>query len=81
MNVHGRWSDPTKDEACIGWARDLFNEMAPHSAGSVYVNFMPADESDRLGEAYGTNADRLAEVKAAWDPENLFRLNHNIRPG
>jgi hypothetical protein len=55
--------------------------MAPHSAGSVYVNFMPADESDRLGEAYGTNADRLAEVKAAWDPENLFRLNHNIRPG
>lgn len=81
MNVHGRWTDPARDEACIAWARDLFAKMTPHAAGSVYVNFMPADEGDRLGQAYGPNSARLAEVKAAWDPENLFRLNHNIRPG
>ncbi|EPX82810.1 FAD-binding oxidoreductase [Salipiger mucosus] len=80
MNVHTRWSDPAKDEACIGWARDLFDRCAPDAAGSVYVNFMPEDEDGRLGEAYGGNLDRLREIKATYDPGNLFRVNHNIRP-
>lgn len=80
MNVHTRWSDPASDDACIGWARSLFDRTAEGSAGSVYVNFMPEDEEGRLGEAYGRNLDRLRRIKAAYDPANLFRLNHNILP-
>lgn len=80
MNVHTRWDDPARDMACIGWARALFDAAAPHSAGSVYVNFMPADEPDRLVAAYGGNLGRLRQAKAMYDPENLFRCNHNIRP-
>ena len=48
--------------------------------GSVYVNFMPEDEADRVESAYGPNYERLAEVKRRYDPDNLFRMNQNIRP-
>jgi hypothetical protein len=46
----------------------------------VYVNFMPDDESDRVEKAYGMNYPRLAEIKGRYDPDNLFRMNQNIRP-
>ena len=80
MNVHTRWDDPAKDAACIGWARDLFAKAAPYAVGSVYVNFIPGDEPDRIAAAYGGNMPRLRAVKAKYDPANLFRMNHNIRP-
>ena len=48
--------------------------------GSVYVNFMPEDESDRVETAYGSNYRRLAEIKRRYDPDNLFRMNQNIPP-
>ena len=51
VNVHGRWSDPAQDEACIGWARELFDKMAPFATGGVYVNFMPEDEAQRVRAA------------------------------
>ena len=79
VSIHARWSDPGQDTACIGWARGLFEELAPHATGSVYVNFMTNDEADRVRGAYGPNFDRLAEIKRRYDPENLFRLNQNIR--
>ncbi len=78
VNIHTRWSDPAQDAACIGWARNLFQALAPHAMGSVYVNFMPADETDRIKGAFGSNYARLAEVKRRYDPQNLFRLNQNI---
>lgn len=80
MNVHTRWDDPADDAACIAWARALFDAAAPHALGSVYVNFIPDDEGDRLGGAYGANLERLARIKARYDPENRFRLNHNVAP-
>lgn len=80
MNVHTRWSDAGKDDACIGWARKLFEDTAADAAGSVYVNFMPEDEAGRVADAYGQNLDRLRAVKAEYDPGSLFRVNHNIRP-
>ncbi|MDH5557437.1 MAG: FAD-binding oxidoreductase [Alphaproteobacteria bacterium] len=80
MNVHTRWQETSDDAACIQWARDLFDATAPHAAGSVYVNFMPDDEGGRIAEAYGANHARLAQVKAKYDPGNLFRLNQNILP-
>ena len=80
INVHTRWDEPGQDAACIGWAREFFSTMAPHAMGSVYVNFMPEDEADRLPAAWGPNYARLATIKAKYDPKNFFRLNQNIQP-
>jgi FAD/FMN-containing dehydrogenase len=80
MNFHGRWEHPADDKRCIGWARDFFNATAPFASGSVYVNFLSADEGDRVRAAYGPNYDRLAQVKRKYDPDNLFRMNQNIKP-
>jgi FAD/FMN-containing dehydrogenase len=80
MNAHTRWRDKAQDSACVAWARQLFDATAPFAAGSVYVNFMPGDENDRIEKAYGTNYRRLAEIKRRYDPDNLFRMNQNIRP-
>jgi FAD/FMN-containing dehydrogenase len=80
MNVHTRWENASGDDACIGWARKLFDDTAQYSTGSVYVNFMPDDEVERVSGAYGVNMERLSKVKAKYDPKNIFRLNHNIKP-
>jgi FAD/FMN-containing dehydrogenase len=80
MNAHARWRDPVQDAGCIAWARQLFDATAPFATGSVYVNFMPEDEPGRVEKAYGENYPRLAEIKRRYDPENLFRMNQNIRP-
>jgi len=80
MNFHGRWEDPADDKRCIGWARDFFDASAPFASGGVYVNFLTADEGDRVRAAYGSNYDRLAKVKTHYDPDNLCRMNQNIKP-
>jgi FAD/FMN-containing dehydrogenase len=80
MNVHARWQEASMDEACIDWARKLFDAAAPHAAGTAYINFMPADEANRVEAAYGPNYRRLAETKRRYDPSNLFRMNQNVPP-
>lgn len=80
MNVHTRWRQSADERRSIDWARKLFAETAPYATGGVYVNFMPEDETDRVGSAYGTNYARLATLKAKYDPGNLFRLNQNVQP-
>ena len=80
MNVHTRWREKAQDSACVAWARQLFAAVTPFASGSVYVNFMPDDENDRVENAYGVNYRRLAEIKGRYDPDNLFRMNQNIRP-
>jgi FAD/FMN-containing dehydrogenase len=81
MNVHGRWQKPEDDARCVGWAREYYQKMAPFADGSVYVNFMPEDETDRVKAAYGANYQKLAATKKKYDPDNFFRLNQNISPG
>ncbi len=80
MNVHGRWEDAAEDEHCIRWAREFFKASAPFASAGVYVNFLTADEGDRVRAAYGPNYERLTQVKRKYDPENLFRVNQNIVP-
>ena len=80
MNVHARWEGASDDERCVGWARDAFDAAAAFATGGVYVNFLTAEEGDRVRAAYGSNYTRLTEVKRRYDPENLFRVNQNIRP-
>jgi berberine-like enzyme len=63
------------------WARDFWSALAPHHAG-VYVNFLMEEGEERVREAYGdAKYERLRALKQRYDPDNLFRLNQNIRPG
>jgi len=81
MNVHVRWSSPSEDAACLAWGRKMYDAAAPFATGGVYVNFMPEDEAQRVKTgAYGRNFERLAKLKAKYDPANLFRLNQNVQP-
>ena len=80
MNVHGRWSDAAKDDACMAWCRDLWNATAEFATGEAYVNFMTEEEGERLETAYGASYQRLVELKNRYDPTNLFRMNQNIPP-
>jgi FAD/FMN-containing dehydrogenase len=79
----GIWESPDDDERGIGWARRVAGLMEPASlSGGGYVNYSPADESvDRVRAAYGDDRwQRLVAVKRRYDPENVFRFNHNIQP-
>ena len=80
MNVHGRWDEAAQDEKCISWARAFFKASAPYASAGVYVNFMTAEEGDRIAAAYGSNYDRLIQIKKKYDPENIFHNNQNIKP-
>ena len=72
--------DPANADALGAWARAYFDELHPTSAGGAYINFMMDEGADRVRASYRDNYDRLAEVKAAYDPENLFHINQNIPP-
>ena len=63
------------------WVRDYWSALHPYSAGGAYVNFLMDEGDDRIAGSYQSNYRRLAEVKAKYDPGNLFRVNQNIRPG
>jgi FAD/FMN-containing dehydrogenase len=81
LNINAAWSESGPDHPDITWCRDYFGAMAPHATGGVYVNFLHNDEGEaRIRAAYGSSFDRLAQVKAAYDPENVFRSNQNILP-
>ena len=80
FHIMAGWSRPADDERVTAWAQDFCDALEPHSTGGVYVNILGAGEQGRIRAAYGDNFDRLVELKRKWDPENLFRMNHNIRP-
>jgi FAD/FMN-containing dehydrogenase len=81
MNITASWEKPGDDEANIRWARETWQDLRRFSTGGTYVNFLTEDEpADRVRAAYGASYDRLAEIKARWDPTNLFRANKNIAP-
>jgi len=78
VNVHGRWETSAEDVAGTRWARDVFRDLTPFASGGVYVNFLTADEVDRVRAAFGPAYDRLVTAKKTYDPENLFRTNPNV---
>lgn len=80
LNIHARWEDESDDEKCITWARKLHKETEKFAQG-VYVNFLSNEGEDRVREAYSKETwDRLVQIKNKYDPNNLFRLNQNIKP-
>ncbi|MFD7911845.1 FAD-binding oxidoreductase [Streptomyces sp. NPDC059752] len=78
--IAGMWPDPAINESATAWVRDYYEATAPHSEEGGYINFMADDDQDRIRTNYKGNYDRLVAVKRAYDPENLFHLNQNIRP-
>ncbi|MGH2617351.1 MAG: FAD-binding oxidoreductase [Thermomicrobiales bacterium] len=76
------WTDPADTERAIAWTRDAWSAMHRFSDGGLYLNFPGfGEEKDALVRAgYGANYDRLAALKAKYDPGNLFRMNLNIPP-
>jgi hypothetical protein len=78
--IVGVTHDAAEDEAITAWARETWDLLHPHSAGGGYVNFMMEEGADRIQATYRGNYDRLARVKAQYDPDNLFRVNQNIPP-
>jgi FAD/FMN-containing dehydrogenase len=80
MLILSQWDDPAESERNIAWTRALFDAMRPHLADAVYVNNLGDEGQDRVRAAYGVNHPRLVEVKRAYDPDNVFRLNQNITP-
>jgi len=73
-----QWEHADDDERNIRWTRELYAAMEPYLEHAVYVNDLSEDESDRVREAYGANYERLAAVKATYDPTNFFRGNQNV---
>lgn len=83
-----RWSavfvgvdpDPANAERIGDWAREYQTALHPYSSGGAYVNFMMDEGADRVRASFRDNYTRLAAIKRAYDPDNLFRVNQNIRP-
>ncbi|MGI5141047.1 MULTISPECIES: FAD-binding oxidoreductase [unclassified Streptomyces] len=81
VHPFGVWEDPADDEQALRWVRDLRADVRPWSTGAVYLNFIGDEGRDRVVAGLGTeNFNRLARVKRQYDPDNVFRYNHNIPP-
>ena len=78
INIPATWRDAADDEGEIAWARATYTAVQPFLTGGTYVNFMGDDEE--AAGAYSGTIDRLQQVKAVYDPYNIFRLNQNIPP-
>jgi FAD/FMN-containing dehydrogenase len=72
---------PTMPDLFAAWVREFWTALTPYARDSgSYVNFIAEEDDARVRATYGPKYDRLAAVKAAWDPGNVFRHNANIRP-
>jgi FAD/FMN-containing dehydrogenase len=80
LNVPASWTTPAETEYEIAWVRETFAAITPHASGGAYSNFMEGDEVANDEVAYGSTLHRLQEIKAVYDPENVFRLNQNVLP-
>lgn len=76
------WEDPVQSDEAIAWALEFWDAMGQQSTGGLYLNFPGfCEEKEALARAgYGHNYERLAALKAKYDPANLFHMNLNITP-
>ena len=79
--IEARWDACERDDEHVAWVREFHEAVRPYTTGAAAMNFLTDGEGrDRIRAAYGDNYDRLAEIKAEWDPENLFCGNQNVEP-
>lgn len=75
------WEDPAEAESHIGWARGLAQAMEPFAAEGIQFNFMSDVGDERARSTFGPKKyDRLVGLKTKCDPDNVFRINQNIKP-
>ena len=76
------WADPAQSKDAIAWGREFWSAIGDHSTGGLYLNFagLGEEKDDLVRAGYGANYERLAQLKAKYDPDNLFRMNLNITP-
>jgi FAD/FMN-containing dehydrogenase len=82
-NVHylSMWPDPADNDRSIAYTKAISAAMKPWTTGGAYLNFLGDEGTARIRAAFGPKKfARLVEIKRAWDPGNLFRLNQNIPP-
>ena len=72
--------DPANNERITAWAKDYWLALHPASAGGGYLNMMMDEGEERIKSSYRENYTRLSQVKAKYDPRNLFHVNQNIKP-
>ncbi|MEV7727901.1 FAD-binding oxidoreductase [Streptomyces sp. NPDC087917] len=81
VHPFGIWQDPADDDRCRRWVKDVRAGMEPWSSGAVYLNFLGDEGRERVAAGLGEeNLRRLGVVKRRYDPDNVFRFNHNIKP-
>ncbi|MGF1470206.1 MAG: FAD-binding oxidoreductase [Rubrobacteraceae bacterium] len=82
LGIEANWEEPEDDAANVAWAREVVDDMRRFSDGGTYLNFPGFIEEgqDMMRDAYGENYERLVALKDEYDPENLFRMNQNIKP-
>jgi len=84
LNIYGFWRDAADDAARVAWVKGVSDAVRPHAMSGQYVNFLGKDDDPALQRALGIygpqKLDRLVSLKRRYDPENLFRINHNIPP-
>jgi FAD/FMN-containing dehydrogenase len=79
--VLSQWTNPADSDRCVAWARESFAAVEPFRAAGGYVNYLDHDETgDRVAAAYGSNYQRLRQLKTKYDPDNVFHMNQNVRP-
>jgi FAD/FMN-containing dehydrogenase len=82
IGIEANWESPANDAACIEWGREVFRGLEPFSSDREYFNFPGLYEEgvQSVRDTFGANLGRLQSVKRKYDPDNFFRLNHNIPP-
>lgn len=80
IGIFSVWGDVAEDPRHTFWARDVAGAIEPWGLNGAYVNYLGEDAAFQARASYGPNYGRLVEVKRQYDPENVFRVNHNISP-
>ena len=81
INAIAQWINPPDTDGHVRWTRELWGAVEPLTTGNAYINHIAGDDRpERIRSSYGSNYDRLVAVKNAYDPQNVFRLNANVKP-
>ena len=80
LHALGTWEDPAQDEEQIQWVRNLAAVGEPFAQKGTYLNYLADEDEQRVRDSFGPKYDRMVALKNKYDPQNLFRLNQNIRP-
>jgi hypothetical protein len=82
VSIDTMWEDDADNERCVKYTREFFDEVHNYSNGQVYLNFNSdmSGSQDLAGDSFGSNYQKLRDIKAKYDPDNFFRVNANIKP-